>query len=477
MSTAIDYTSRDFDSISSSLLSRIPLYLPEWTNLSASDFGVVLIELFATLGDMINFYIDRVGNEAFIDTAVLRQSVLRIAAMLDYQVAQQTAAQCDILFTLTSAASGVTIPKGTPVLTAAPADGSAPVRFETDEDLAIASLGGTGTVSATEGTTITDELVSQSDGTANQMYQIFNPHVIGDSLLIEVADGIGGAFSSWQLVQNFVDAPPGGAAYKIVVDENDVLTVQFSDGLIAKIPPIGAIIRATYRYGVGAAGNVGVGTVNILGVSNANVLSSINTSAATGGGDSETIDSIQQAAPFGRQTQNRAVSLADFANLALTVDGVAKASALAEVWTSVMLVIAPVGGGVASAALKSNVLQSFVGKNLLGSTITMVDPSYVNADLSVTINVNEAYVQAFVLSNVQQVLEDFFSFDNVSIGQTITPSQIYKIIHSVAGVDSATITLMVRSDAGSHTGVNDIVCFSESIPQFGVYIPTGSGGM
>lgn len=477
MTTSIDYTSRDFDSISASLLNRIPLYLPEWTNLSASDFGVVLIELFATLGDMINFYIDRVGNEAFIDTAVLRQSVLRIAAMLDYQVAQQTAAQCDIQFTLTGAASGITIDKGTPVLTSAAADGSAPVRFETDEDLSIALAGGNGTVSATEGTTITDEPVAPSDGTANQMYQIFNPNVIGGSLLVEVADGVAGAFSSWQLVQNFVDAPPGGAAYKVVVDEHNVLTLQFSDGLLAKIPPIGALIRATYRYGVGSAGNVGVGTVNTLGISLPTVFSAINTSAGTGGGDAEPISSIQLAAPFGRQTQNRAVSLADFVNLALSVDGVAKADAKSEVWTSVNLIIAPVGGGVPNSSIKSRVLAFMSDKVLIGTSITMVDPVYSGVDLSVDIDVNESYVQSFVLSNVQQALVDFFAFDNVVMGQTVTPSQIYKVIHGVAGVDSANITLLVFTDAMSHSGVNTISCAPGQLPTFGVYTPTGSGGM
>ena len=48
--------------------------MPEWkTAGEAADFGTLLIELFAYMGDMLHFYIDRTASEAFLGTAMRRQ--------------------------------------------------------------------------------------------------------------------------------------------------------------------------------------------------------------------------------------------------------------------------------------------------------------------------------------------------------------------------------------------------------------------
>ena len=41
--------------------------MPEWeTAGEASDFGTLLMELFAYMGDVMHFYIDRTASEAFL---------------------------------------------------------------------------------------------------------------------------------------------------------------------------------------------------------------------------------------------------------------------------------------------------------------------------------------------------------------------------------------------------------------------------
>ena len=57
--------------------------MPDWQTAGESvDFGTLLIELFAYMGDTLNFYIDRTASEAFLATAVRPQSVMYIADML-----------------------------------------------------------------------------------------------------------------------------------------------------------------------------------------------------------------------------------------------------------------------------------------------------------------------------------------------------------------------------------------------------------
>lgn len=130
----IDYTSRDYTSLISDMLALIPSYLPEWTDRSPGDFGIVLLELFAYTGDILNYYSDRIANEAFIATAQQRQSVLNLASLLDYtphgNVASSTILQFDIA---QPSGQPVVVPAHTQVTTTLA--GTSAVIFETIQDL------------------------------------------------------------------------------------------------------------------------------------------------------------------------------------------------------------------------------------------------------------------------------------------------------------------------------------------------------
>ncbi|NIS33580.1 MAG: hypothetical protein GWO04_28065, partial [Actinobacteria bacterium] len=59
----IDYMARDYESLLRSMEALIPYKLPEWTDhRSGADFGRVLLELFAHMGDILSYYQDRVAN-------------------------------------------------------------------------------------------------------------------------------------------------------------------------------------------------------------------------------------------------------------------------------------------------------------------------------------------------------------------------------------------------------------------------------
>ena len=105
----VDYTSRDYASILNDLVTLIPSYLPEWTDRSPGDFGIVLLELFAYMGDILNYYSDRIANEAFISTAQQRQSVLNLATLLDYTAHNNVSATTTLQFTIGSPSGPVLI--------------------------------------------------------------------------------------------------------------------------------------------------------------------------------------------------------------------------------------------------------------------------------------------------------------------------------------------------------------------------------
>jgi hypothetical protein len=96
----LDYTSRDYKSIRSMLVGLAKGLLPDWQTVGdTGDFGTLLLELYAYSNDVTNYYIDRMASEAFLGTAVRRQSVMYIADMLGYRPTGQKAAVVSLSFT------------------------------------------------------------------------------------------------------------------------------------------------------------------------------------------------------------------------------------------------------------------------------------------------------------------------------------------------------------------------------------------
>ena len=97
----LDYTSRDFTAIRSQLVGLARGLMPEWeTAGEPSDFGTLLLELFAYMGDVMHFYIDRTASEAFLGSAIRQQSVLYIANMLGYTPIGQQSASVTLEFSI-----------------------------------------------------------------------------------------------------------------------------------------------------------------------------------------------------------------------------------------------------------------------------------------------------------------------------------------------------------------------------------------
>ena len=74
------------------MLALAAYRLPEWTDRSEADPGVLLIELFAYMGDVLAYYLDRVASESFLATATEPRSVLNLLRLIGYQLNPPVAA-------------------------------------------------------------------------------------------------------------------------------------------------------------------------------------------------------------------------------------------------------------------------------------------------------------------------------------------------------------------------------------------------
>lgn len=80
----IDYLARDFESLCSALAGFSARYYPEWGERITADFGVMVQELAAALGDEFAYIQDRFAREMHLPTATQRRSRLRLASLVDY---------------------------------------------------------------------------------------------------------------------------------------------------------------------------------------------------------------------------------------------------------------------------------------------------------------------------------------------------------------------------------------------------------
>jgi hypothetical protein len=134
--SAIDYRLGTFASFRQALLDELASTreLRALQSRVSDDYAVSAIEMWAAVADVLTFYSERVANEAFLRTATLRDSVLRMARLLDYKLAPGAAATAELAFTLERDAAAL-IPTGTRVQSV-PAQGETPQKYETLEPLA-----------------------------------------------------------------------------------------------------------------------------------------------------------------------------------------------------------------------------------------------------------------------------------------------------------------------------------------------------
>jgi len=467
----IDYMARDYESLLQAMREQIPRKLGQWTDFAnEADFGNVLLQLFAHIGDILSYYQDRVANESFLGTAQTRRSVIEHLRLIGYELATAAPAAADLTVTVpASVTSTVTVGKGDAFGTTSQ-KGRPAVRFEYTQDSplvidfsTVAADPATGRKTFTglpveQGRLIEAEALGTSDGSPDQRFPLTRPGVIlsrPDStqqpgrdvlLLTELA----GTVDAWARQETLAFSQAGQLHYVVEVDENDQATVVFGDGGFGAIPRQGAQITATYRTGGGVAGNVLADTIATIVDAPALALLGAkvtNPAPATAGAEREDIAHAVQQAPAVFRSLRRAVTAADFEALARSYKGVGKARAATTGWNTVTLYVAPEGGrGKVSDVLEAGLKAYFEDKRMLSQIVEVADVDYIPIFVTAEVAVQSFYVPADIVANVQKAAADLLAFDKVDFNQTVYLSRFYEDSQSIPGVQFVNITEFRRGD-------------------------------
>lgn len=469
----VDYRARDYASIRDDLLDLIPNFAPQWTSRDTTDFGVVLLELFSYMGDILNYYIDRAANEGFLATATQRETVLNLARVFGYVPAAPTPCVINILATNSSTVSSATIkPLARFSTEQVDANGNY-VFFEYtgNSDVTIATNAAT-TIEVREGTTIATTQVAVSDGTPNQTYPLYNTDLVyaGEAFTVLVGS------TAYTQTDNLIDFGPTDEKYSIYYDGNGVANIRFGDGVSGKIPPLNSTINVRYRKGLGSLGNVGVNTVKTFvsnGTAAVPTISISNPSADTvgTGTDPESMDSIRLNAPLSLRALNRAVSLSDYSALAIQAnDRVLKANAIADNYQSIVIFVMGAAWDEITTGRLTQTKNYFVGKTPPGTRVTVLNGNVVYPGINVAVTAIPTATNSVVQDAVHDAIANLLSFDNVTFNDVIYQADVYKAVTAVGGVNTVNILGLDRrttSTTAVATASNQSVYFQvNEVPKY-----------
>jgi len=460
--TNLSITELDFGLIKSNLKA----YLQQQSKFTDYNFNgsniSVLLDVLAYNTHYNAFYVNMIGNEMFLDTAILRESVVSRAKELGYVPASARGPDASLLVTINDARptspASITIPRGTKFTTSA--NGQTYV-FQTDTDFAISAFSnGTAnlystTVKVFEGVESTEQITV----TATSKYIISNPTVDLASLLVTV-QGSSSDLSTfpYSLATDINTVNENSRVYFLQEVEGGKFEVYFGDGVIGKELLVGNIVKLRYRTTNGAllnGANTFSGPSTISGFTSITIKTTI---AAASGADQESIDSIKFNAPKQFEVQNRAVTSRDYERIIVknypeivSISVWGGEENVPPVYGKVFVSARPSTGENLSNSKKESIKATLSSINLLTTTVEFVDPTYIYANITSTVRYNPnatPKTDGQMITTISNSITNYFNTQLGQFGKGLRLSRLSRFIDnaetSVLSNDT-TLQLELRS--------------------------------
>jgi Baseplate J-like protein len=310
---------------------------------------------------------------------------------------------------------------------------------------------------ATNGETRAEVLGSGDGSAARQRFALRQSPLT----YVPAGDTPTGAASSLQVHVNSLrwhetDDPdaqgPTDHAYATSTADDGSTTVEFGDGQHgARLPTGVENVTATYRTGIGRAGNVGAGRVTLLATRPLGVKEVTNPLPAGGGADRDGPDQTRRNAPLAVTALDRLVSVHDYEDFARTFAGIGKASAvrLSDSLAEVIHVTvagagsAPLPPGADLLASLTHALHRF-GDPYLSVQVAEREPLLLV--LAAGVGVAPDAEWATVEPQVRAALLAAFGFDARELAQDVLLGEVLAAIQAVEGVAFADVDALAALD-------------------------------
>jgi hypothetical protein len=494
---------RTFQQLVDEAKTRIQQHCPAWSDLSPGDPGIVLLEAFAYLTEVMIYRLNRIPEKAYVE----------FLNLLGLKLQPPVAADTSVLFTRSRATDQpLDIPKGTRVTTARPPSSGTPPVFVTAERATIPPGQVSVETRAYHAEYIEAERLGLGTGRPRLSFTTLRHPIVASSEALKLIVGVealpeeltpqmhtiefrGKAYRVWKEVENFTNIPSGELPF--IVDRITG-TITFAPALrivgpggrldefetpIAPVPADKREIRCWYWCGGGPEGNVAPATLTVLKDPIPGV-SVTNPKAAMGGLSAETLDNAIVRGPLEFNSLKRCVTASDFELLARRSSGavdMAKAITEAEIWThavpgtvDVLLVPRVPEPPPPDQPLTSDILHNFQSDQVLHEIRALLDErrplgtmckvdwaSYKSVSVRARVVVfreqdPEMAKTRVMTSLYKQINPTFWRF-----GETLRSSHIYQLILREPGI-SYVDKIALRVDSAPE---NNVTCLTRDLFQ------------
>jgi hypothetical protein len=320
MADRLKVTELDFDTIKTNLKN----FLKQQSEFQDYDFegsGLsVLMDILAYNTHYNAYYINMIANESFLDTALLRNSVVSHAKKLGYVPRSTSAPRAIVNVTIDSGSptsGSLTLPKGYSFLSN-DIDGVS-YNFVTLENYTKSKTGNTwifNSIPIYEGQFNTYSYSYSQIDNPKQIFTIPDYSIDTKTLKVLVQQSSTNTnISIYNMADGVLGSKGTDEVYFIQEGLNSQYQIYFGDNVFGKALPDGAVVTLEYLSTTGTASNSANNFIGSASVSGYSAIIVDSLVAAAGGTPRETVDEIKFAAPLQSLSQNRAVTKNDYIKL------------------------------------------------------------------------------------------------------------------------------------------------------------------
>jgi len=287
-------------------------------NFDSSNMNV-LLDVLSYNTYLQTFYLNMVGNEMFLDSAKLRDSVISHSKELNYlpRSFRSAVAKINVVINATDPTKkSIVMPKGTSFISRV---GDDSFSFSTDNNIVSTSSNSTFVIEDVEiyeGSFLNETYIV--DYVDPIKYKINNKKVDISSVEVLVIEDNGSNQIEYRRTTSLFDLDETSMIFFIQPTSGETYEIVFGDGLIGRRPKNNSIIIIEYRICNGELPNGAqkfISSGRIDGEANITVSTVQN---ASSGAVAESLESIKYNAPRAFTTQERAVTAEDYENLLKT---------------------------------------------------------------------------------------------------------------------------------------------------------------
>ncbi|MFG3422611.1 hypothetical protein [Micromonospora sp. NPDC048063] len=266
---------------------------------------------------------------------------------------------------------------------------------------------------------------------------------------------------TWTQVPSLAAAGPQDRVYLVRENADGTAVVVFGDGVKGARPPTGVEnLVATYRVGMGADGAVDAGQVSLLLRRPPGIREVTNPAPSHDWGPPESLAETRRSLPVRTRVLDRAVSVADHADLARGFAGVG--GARADLVTDghrdrIVLSLVGVGASPVGDGLLADLAAALAGLRPPEPPLVLLRADVVRFGVRVEVQPDPGHRWPVVRDEVAAVLRRRFGAAQTDFDAPVTASAVLVVVRAVAGVVACTMPRLVPVGPADPTGTADDV--------------------